>query len=498
MIEMPAAPDHCNATFWHTLRSTANDDLSVLMRAADTPDEKSRLIELLAALGAKSAMQMLNCVPCRSATHASLRLKHLTNSASLSFQDIEMLLEDAIVCPDVSHPGDQDEPVTEACASQNGTVPAKTDTSHIGCVGRAIGSSLRAMSRRRSRPTYAARSQPTPAIATGSTPTGPSTDSSSNCSPGGGAAGNSALPHEIYSEHTPPRHRSTSGFSFTNRFGQSDVHPEQRGSRRRALDFGQEPSGFELDARAQPKGADDSRSPRIDAILVRQQPRSGPLPPSRPQPVQPKLPTRSPTVSKQADSSITPTVTRPRGTADANSDALSAQSRLALEQWCWDVASSNPPALEVEPTLTSSPSRGPMPDASHGSPDSSDPHSLDMARRALLRSRSRLHASEARPPPPHRPHRQKLLQLLPALALSKRSQRSLIPSSQEHMSTGHSDISCALQCLGSLLTSTAASMLTNPATVDHADAQSKFDSSELVTARGPPAQSIRVPPMDVA
>jgi len=99
---MQAASQQWTASLQQKLQlmATTNGELNCLLKTAGTQEERCRLFELLAVLGARTAMRMLDYVACTSATGRSVRQTRAKNScADLSFKDIEILLEDAIVRP---------------------------------------------------------------------------------------------------------------------------------------------------------------------------------------------------------------------------------------------------------------------------------------------------------------------------------------------------------------------------------------------------------------
>lgn len=90
-----------SALLQHKVMATPNEDLQCLLRVANTPEERWRLVELLIILGARTAIQMLenNDVACSRATPGSQQQGRSPNScAECSFQEVESLLGDAIIC----------------------------------------------------------------------------------------------------------------------------------------------------------------------------------------------------------------------------------------------------------------------------------------------------------------------------------------------------------------------------------------------------------------
>lgn len=318
---------------------------------------------------------------------------------------------------------------------------------------------------------------------------------------GGGRSTGAQYPTEQQrpqADTTAPRYSGTSEFSFDNRFGKAEAPAHKHCTSRRALDYGKVPSGIELDTQAHCNVSGSDRSPREDAILARQRRGTSSLPLSRGHPAPQRLPNVSPAAcTRQNEASA--------------SRLLDAQRRSSGSAICCDRvasalkgvgqagASGNAPLPEVVFAYTARSARMQPQKKSQPMQDS---HSLDMARRALLRMPRCGGAQSSHVPVPQAPrrHRHRLLHLLPALS-KRSSQPGLMPCSSPEQPSSvcavHSEISCALQCMGSMLTSTAASALQNPGSVDHTDNFSKFDSSELVTVRGAPPWALRRENADV-
>lgn len=101
-IDMPAASPIWSSDLQQQVMATTNEDLQCLLRVANTPEERWRIIELLIVLGARTAVQMLdsNAVACTRASPASGQQGRSPNScAECSFEDVESLLEEAVMCP---------------------------------------------------------------------------------------------------------------------------------------------------------------------------------------------------------------------------------------------------------------------------------------------------------------------------------------------------------------------------------------------------------------
>lgn len=276
-------------------------------------------------------------------------------------------------------------------------------------------------------------------------------------------------------------------FRFDNRFGHDDVHVPQQCGGRRALDYGRKArSSFELNPQDQVTPASARRQQQSHSGSARQWLPSTPSPARRAAP--------SPAASYFSPSH-TGQITRRSGQETVrlrHGDGDSAALRIArdhrppvVEDARQNRASEHSQLPEVVFANTARSSQAQLPKISPRDHCSGNPHSFEMARQALLRCSGSWQLADAQAALQQGHPRRKLMNML-SLGRTP-SQQPLIPSSNSDQpwSARESEISNALQGLGSIMMSTAASALQNPGDLDHADA-SKVDSSELVTARGAP------------
>lgn len=395
----------------------------------------------------------------------------------------------------------------------------------VGCVGKSLTSSLRVIRGRKSRRNrHAVEASPTTgARCIHDRP--PSTVRRGPCQTDGmcstkvyatamsvaedrdSCAGSSS--HNSTPAHCQPEQDATlasvdvkmSGFGFDNRFGQADSHMPQRCGGRRALDYGRQhrsSSGRDEQAQRTPQPAPQSGHSGVHDVRQRHDS----------MPASARSAERCGSVWQGTPGHTLPATDSRRlsgpGAREMRLDngSLHARGRLTTLNEVERLEFASEPSTQPEVLFadTARSSEAQLPARGDDELCPGDPHSLDMARHALLRSTAsgRANLAEAQAALQAGQPRRRLMSLL---SISKQStQRNLIPSSRsdQRCSATESEISGALHGLGNVLMSTSASVLQNPGELDHMDAFSKVDSTELVTMRGAPSHLVASCPVDSA
>lgn len=278
-----------------------------------------------------------------------------------------------------------------------------------------------------------------------------------------------------------------SNFRFDNRFGHDDIQMPQQCGGRRALDYDRRAQcSFELHPLDQVTPASARRQQQSQPITARQWLPSTPSTARRAAPFSPASHLSPSHTGHSSRRSGQETGWLRHG--DQDSAALrTARDRMppAVEDARQNRANEHSGLTEVVFAHTARPSQAQASKRSTRDHCSGNLPSFELARQALLRCSGSGQLADAQAALEQgRPGRK----LMGMLSLGKPAyQQRLIPSSnsEQPWSARESEISDALQGLGSIMMSTAASALQNPAELDHTDA-SKVDSSELVTVRAAP------------